>query len=116
MILADALPGFKLFLRKAHLSEAGYGHALAFVATFLLLTAGGLRLPYWLPYYTQDYARAIDRAFRTEAQLGAELIRQVQVPEGAVVVVVGDTAYEAECVKQACAERHFLWVLPVNPE
>src|SRR3954452_22939357 len=226
MILADALPGFKLFLRNAHLPEAAYGHTLAFVATFLLhigpmsaaqaarfnrqrtrhvanltrylahlghsrdllecgraaalllerqldvpgewvfvldatkrhsqtkhpknaycsankkkrprrsnrkqlqykprwthtfafgllLTPGGLRLPYWLPYYTREYAQAIDRPFRTEAELGAELIRQVQVPQGAVVVVVGDTAYEAECVKQACAERDFLWVLPVNPE
>jgi hypothetical protein len=222
MILADSLPGFKRFLRDAHLSEAAYGHTLALVTTFLLhigpmsatqasrcqrqrtrhlasltrflgqlgltrnllecargavlllererdrpgtwvfvldatkrhsqtknphnaycsankkkrprqsnrkqlkyqprwthtfvfgllLTPGGLRLP----YYTKDYAAAIERPFRTEAELGAELVRQVEVPRDATVVVLGDTAYEAEGVRQACDERGFLWVMPVNPE
>jgi hypothetical protein len=40
MILADSLPGFKTLLRKANLSEAAYGHVLAFVATFLLHVGG----------------------------------------------------------------------------
>ena len=82
----------------------------------LLLTPGGLRLPYWLPYYTPDYAAAIARPFRTEAELGAALIREVQVPPGAKVVVLGDTAYEAAGIKEACAARDFRWLMPCNPE
>ena len=32
------------------------------------------------------------------------------------VVVLGDTAYEAASVRQACVERNFTWITPTNPE
>lgn len=82
----------------------------------LLLSPGGLRLPYWLPYYTKGYAALLGKPFRTEAQLGADLVDQVEVPQEATVVVGGDTAYEADSVRQACSRRGFLWVMPINPE
>src|SRR5262249_19696109 len=81
----------------------------------LLLTPGGLRLPYWLPYYTQEHARQIDRPFRTQAQLAAQLIGELELPPGAEVVVVGDTAFEAAEVRAACRRRGWGWVLPMNP-
>ena len=38
------------------------------------------------------------------------------VPDGATVVVLGDTAYEAAVIRTACAARGFSWVVPLNPE
>ena len=82
----------------------------------LLLTPGGLRLPYWLPYYTRDYCRLLDRPYRTHAELAAQLVSDLEVPAAARVVVVGDTAFEAAVVRRACGERGFRWVAPANPE
>src|SRR5271169_273360 len=64
----------------------------------LLLTPSGTRIPYYVPYYTRDYCLVPDRPFRTQADLGAEIISQVKIPDGARVVVVGHTAYEARQV------------------
>lgn len=44
------------------------------------------------------------------------MIRGLPLPEGADVVVLGETAYDAEVVPQACAERGYLWIVPANPE
>jgi hypothetical protein len=82
----------------------------------LLLTPGGLRLPYCRPYYTQEYCHKIDRPFYTDAELAAQMIEALELPPGAQVVVVGDTAYDAEVIRWACFERNFRWVVPVNPE
>jgi hypothetical protein len=82
----------------------------------LLLTPGGLRLPYKKSYYTAAYAQQKGRPFRTQAELGADLIRELDLPAGAAVVVLGDTAYEAACVQKACAERGFTWITPCNTE
>jgi hypothetical protein len=48
--------------------------------------------------------------------LAAELIRGLAVPAGAAVVVLGDTAFEAEDIRRACQQRGFHWVVPLNPE
>jgi hypothetical protein len=32
------------------------------------------------------------------------------------VFVVGDTAYDAQVVREACAERGYRWMFPVNPD
>ncbi len=32
------------------------------------------------------------------------------------MIVLGDTAFEAQSIRAACAERKFSWIVPVNPE
>ena len=44
------------------------------------------------------------------------MIRDLSLPEGADVVVLGDTAYDAKVVRQACEDRNYLWITPANPE
>jgi hypothetical protein len=82
----------------------------------LLLTPSGTRIPYYEPYYTRDYAQAKGLPFRTQADLGALIVERANVPAGARVVVVGDTAYESEQVRRACRQRGFKWILPANSE
>jgi hypothetical protein len=82
----------------------------------LLLTPGGLRLPIGETYYTKDYCQAKKRSHRTQTEIAADLIKRVWVPEGADVVVVGDTAYDAKSIRQACQERGFRWIVPMNQE
>jgi hypothetical protein len=82
----------------------------------LLLTPSGLRIPFSRSYYTRDYCQAKDRRHRTQAELAAELIADLPLPEGTQVVVLGDTAFDAKCIRAACDQRHYTWVVPVNPE
>jgi hypothetical protein len=82
----------------------------------LLLTPSGVRIPSYLPYYTRDYCQAKGLPYRTQADLGADLISLLNIPAGARVVVVGDTAYEAQQVRWACHARGFTWIAPANPE
>jgi len=82
----------------------------------LLLTPSGLRLPCCRCYYTEDYCRAKGLAYHTQPELAAELIRTLVVPDKAEVVVLGDTAFEAQSIRSACALRRFGWIVPVNPE
>jgi hypothetical protein len=82
----------------------------------LLLTPSGLRIPSCRFYYTQDYCQAKKYVYKKQPELAAELIAQVAVPEGAQVVVLGDTAFEAKVIRAACAARGFVWIVPMNPE
>jgi hypothetical protein len=82
----------------------------------LLITPSGIRIPFSTSFYTKDYCKEKGLDFRTQAELGARLIRQLPVPEGARVIVLGDTAFEAQSIRAACAERKFSWIMPVNPE
>jgi IS4 transposase len=82
----------------------------------LLLTPSGLRLPYRRSYYTHDYCQSKGLTHRTQAELGAELIRDLELPDHARVVVLGDTAYEAASVQRACAARGWSWLTPCNSE
>jgi hypothetical protein len=82
----------------------------------LLLTPSGLRIPSCRCYYTQDYCGAKKYDYKKQPELAAELITQAVVPEGARVVVLGDTAFEAKVIRAACAARGFTWVVPINPE
>ena len=82
----------------------------------LLLTPSGLRLPSCRCYYTEAYAAAQKKPYRKQTELAAELIRRVAVPERAEVVVLGDTAFDADTIRSACAERHWTWIVPLNPE
>lgn len=82
----------------------------------LLLCPCGLRIPYWLPFYTKEYCQARSWRHQTQADLAAQLITQLPLARAIPVVVVGDTAFEAKQIRQACDRRQFQWVVPVNPE
>ncbi len=82
----------------------------------LLLTPSGMRIPFQIPHYTQEYCAEHGLAHRTTAEAAAEMIRGLPLPAGAEVVVLGDTAYDAQVVRQACAARGYIWIFPANPE
>ena len=82
----------------------------------LLITPSGLRIPYQVPHYSKEYCVEKGLAHRTTAEAAADMIRALPLPPDADVVVLGDTAYDAEVVQQACAERGYVWIVPANPE
>jgi Transposase DDE domain len=99
--------------RKQKKSARRAGHCFVMG---LLITPSGIRIPFSTSFYTKDYCQKKGLDFRTQAELGAQLIRQLPVPEGARVMVLGDTAFEAQSIRAACAERKFHWIMPLNPE
>jgi len=82
----------------------------------LLITPSGYRIPYQIPHYTKEYCEQKGIEHRTTAQSAAVMIRNLPVPEEAEVVVLGDTAYDAKVVRDACEERGFTWIFPANSE
>jgi hypothetical protein len=82
----------------------------------LLLTPSGFRIPCCRSYYTESYCQAQRRPYRKQTELAAELLDTLAVPEGARVVVLGDTAFEAKDIRAACQRRGFVWIVPLNPE
>ena len=87
--------------------------------TGLLITPSGIRIPFSKPYYTHEYCERKKKkglVHRTTAEAAADLIRELPLPEGASVKVLGDTAYDAEVVRDACADRNYSWIFPCNPE
>jgi hypothetical protein len=82
----------------------------------LLLTPGGVRIPFRRCYYTKEYCQAKGRPYRKQTELAAEMIRELPLPEGVEVVVLGDTAFDAEVIRAACAPRGYSWIVPINPE
>lgn len=82
----------------------------------LLITPSGIRIPYEIPHYTKEYCADHQLTHHTTAEAAAELIRSLPLPAGAEVIVIGDTAYDAADVQQACDERGYLWIMPANPE
>jgi hypothetical protein len=96
-----------------------------FVFGLLISPVTGTRLPCVRSYYTRDYcrqqaARAGRKhpapAFRTQTDIAADMVRELRVPAGCPVLVLGDTAYEARQVRAACRARGFDWITPANPE
>lgn len=82
----------------------------------LLITPSGLRLPFSKPYHTREYCKKTGRAHRTTAEAAADLIRQLPLPDGARVIVLGDTAYDAAVIRGVCRDRNYSWIFPCNPE
>jgi hypothetical protein len=82
----------------------------------LLITPSGIRIPFSEPYRTRDYCKKKVLTHRTTAEAAADLIRKLPLPEGAQVKVLGDTAYDAESVRDACDDRGYKWIFPCNPE
>jgi hypothetical protein len=82
----------------------------------LLITPSGIRIPFCKPYHTREYCKKKGLAHRTTAEAAADLIRELPLPEKARVIVLGDTAYDAEVVRDACKDRDYSWIFPCNPE
>jgi Transposase DDE domain len=82
----------------------------------LLITPSGYRIPWQIPHYTKEYCAKKGIEHRTTAESAAELIRLLPLPEEAEVVVIGDTAYDAQVVREACDDRGYMWIFPANPE
>jgi Transposase DDE domain len=82
----------------------------------LLLTPDGIRVARFKSYYTKDYCKAKGLRYRKQTAYAADLIRELVVPAGAEVVVLGDTAFDAEPIQQACADRGFRWIVAMNGE
>lgn len=82
----------------------------------LLITPSGIRIPWQIPHYTPEYCAQQGIAHRTTAESAADLIRSLPLPPKAEVVVLGDTAYDAQVLREACQERGYLWIFPANPE
>jgi hypothetical protein len=82
----------------------------------LLITPSGIRIPFSKPYYTREYCKKKGLRHRTTAEAAADLIGELPLPEGAKVVVLGDTAYDALVVRDACSKRNYMWIFPGNAE
>jgi hypothetical protein len=82
----------------------------------LLITPSGLRVPFRRSYYTKEYCATTGRVYRKQTELAAEMIRDLPLPAGAEVVVLGDTAFDARVIRDACAARNYSWIVPMNPE
>jgi len=82
----------------------------------LLITPSGVRIPFCKPYYTHDYCKKRGLVHRTTAEAAADLIRELPLPKPASATVLGDTAYDAEVVRDACGDRGYSWIFPCNPE
>jgi hypothetical protein len=93
-----------------------------FVCGLLISPRTGTRIPCVRSYYTEQYCKQRAAAgkpapaFRTQADIAADMIRVVRVPAGSRVLVLGDTAFEAKQIRAACKQRGFDWITPANPE
>jgi hypothetical protein len=82
----------------------------------LLITPSGMRIAFEIPHYTKEYCQEHGIEHRTTAQSAADMIRSLPLPQNAEVIVLGDTAYDAEVVREACNEKGYIWIFPANPE
>jgi DDE superfamily endonuclease len=84
--------------------------------TALLVTPEGIRIPLCKAYYTREYCKAKGLVHTTTAEVAADMIRELPIPKTAKVTVLGDTAYDADVVRDACTERGYNGIFPCNPE
>jgi len=82
----------------------------------LLLTPSGMRIPFQVPHYTLEYCAEHGLTHRTTAEAAADMISSLPLPRGAEVTVLGDTAYDAQVIRDACEARGYVWIFPANPE
>jgi Transposase DDE domain len=80
----------------------------------LLITPSGYRIPFQIPHYTEAYCKEYGVEHRTTAEAAADLVRSLPLAPEAEVVVLGDTAYDAKVIRDACQERGYIWIVPVN--
>ena len=87
----------------------------AFVMGLLLTDKGG-RFP--LPrrsYYTQAYCVKRRCRYRTQAQLAAAMLRELQLPADVEITVLFDSAFDANVIHGVCRRRGFREVFPLDP-
>jgi len=102
----------KRYTKRAHRRHSSHRHVMG-----LLLTPSGTRIPFYRSFYTRAYCQQRGWKYRTQADLGAELIAALpELPRGAQVVVLGDTAFESQQVRRACLKRGCRWIMTANPE
>jgi hypothetical protein len=82
----------------------------------LLITPSGMRIPMQIPHHTKEYCQEQGLKHRTTAESAAQMIRTLPLPPRAEVVVLGDTAYDADVVREACEEQGYTWIFPANAE
>lgn len=82
----------------------------------LLLTPSGIRIPFRRSYDPKEYGTKTERPYRQQTELAADMIREWPLLDGADVVVLGDTAFDAATIGEACAIRQYRWIVPMNPE
>lgn len=82
----------------------------------LLITPSGIRIPMMIPHYTKEYCEEHGIPHQTTAESAAQMIATLPLPDSAEVVVLGDTAYDAQVVRDACEKRGYTWIFPANPE
>ncbi|MFO1064053.1 MAG: transposase [Pirellulales bacterium] len=82
----------------------------------LLITPSGIRIPIQIPHHTKEYCAEHGLEHLTTAESAAQMIRTLPLPKGTEVIVLGDTAYDAQVVRQACEELGYTWIVPANPE
>jgi len=92
----------------------------------LLITPSGIRLPLYRSYYTREYLKEKNRQrakrklpplpYHKQTELAAELIHTAPVPKKAKVVVLGDNAFDAEPVLEACQKEGYSWIVCMNLE
>ncbi len=82
----------------------------------ILITPSGIRIPMQIPHYTKEYCLEHGIEHSTTAEAAAQMIRSLPLPENAEVIVLGDTAYDAKVVREACDEKGYTWIFPANPE
>jgi hypothetical protein len=82
----------------------------------LLISPEGIRIPLFKSYYTEDYCKQTNRPYRRQTELAAELIRELPLPKGSHVIILGDTAFDALVIREACEACSYHWIVPLNPE
>jgi hypothetical protein len=80
----------------------------------LLITPSGYRIPFQIPHYTKEHCQEHGLEHRTTAEAAAHMILSLPLPRTAKVIVLGDTAYDAEVIHKACGERGYTWIFPIN--
>jgi DDE family transposase len=99
--------------KKKKKQDQSYCHCFVFG---LLITPSGVRLPVFLSYHTKEYCEQYGLTFRTQPQIAAQLITDLRLPEKAKLIVVGDAAFDAEDILEACARRKCMWIVPMNSD
>jgi hypothetical protein len=92
----------------------------------LVITPSGLRLPLYRAYYTREYLKQVNERranraeprlpYRKQTELAAELVRTAPIPDKANVLVLGDAAFDAEALLQACQEKNYSFIVCMNRE
>lgn len=82
----------------------------------LLISPSGTRIPLSRSYFTKDYCKVHGITYRTQTEIGRDLIGSLPLPTGTRVTVLGDTSFEAKSIRECCQELGFSWITPINPE